>query len=138
MSAALLPQAADYPLLNVFWTIFWVFLWILWIFLLIRILMDVFRSDDLSGWGKALWTIFIIILPLIGVLVYLIARGSGMERRDRREAIAADQAARQYIQSAAGSSPSVAEEINKLSALRAQGVLTEQEFNAQKAKLLAS
>src|SRR6266516_6587807 len=102
MSAALPQAATDYPLLNAFWTIFWVFIWILWIFLLIRILMDIFRSDDLSGWAKALWTIFIIILPFLGVFVYLIARGGGMAHRDHREAVAADQAARQYIQAAAG------------------------------------
>jgi hypothetical protein len=138
MTAALPQAATSYPLLNAFLTMLWLFIWILWIFLLIRIILDIFRSHDLGGWGKALWLIFIIILPFIGVFVYLIARGSGMERRDRREATAADQAARQYIQAAAGSSASVAEEVNKLAALRDQGVLTEQEFNAQKAKLLAS
>jgi type VI protein secretion system component VasK len=137
MSAALRLQAAqDYPLLNLFWTMLWLFLWILWIFLLIRIIMDIFRSDDLGGWSKALWTIFIIVVPFIGVLVYLIARGDGMSRRDHREAVAADEAARRYIQSAAGSSTSAAEEVSKLAALRDQGVLTDQEFAAQKAKLL--
>ena len=81
MSAALPLQAAqDYPLLNLFWTMLWLFVWILWIFLLIRILIDVFRSDDLGGWGKALWTIFIIVVPLIGVLVYVSSRGTGVVR----------------------------------------------------------
>jgi ABC-type Fe3+ transport system permease subunit len=78
--------AQDYPLLNLFWTMLWLFLWILWIFLVIRIVMDVFRSDDLGGGAKALWTIFIIVLPFLGILVYLIARGSGMYAREAREA----------------------------------------------------
>jgi putative oligomerization/nucleic acid binding protein/phospholipase D-like protein len=138
MSAAL-PQAAsqNYPLLNAFWTMLWFFLWILWIFLLIRIFIDIFRSEDMGGWAKAGWSIFVIILPFLGVLVYLIARGSGMAHRDQQQAIAADQAARSYIQSAAGTSTSVAEEVTKLAALRDQGVLTEQEFETQKAKVLS-
>jgi ABC-type multidrug transport system fused ATPase/permease subunit len=136
MSAAQLAARQDYPLLNLFWTMLWLFLWILWIFLLIRIILDIFRSDDLGGWGKALWVIFIIILPFLGVLVYLIARGSSMHRRDAREARATDEAMRDYIQSAAGTSTSTAEELGKLAALRDQGVLTQAEFDAQKAKLL--
>lgn len=137
MSAAPLGAAQDYPLLNLFWTMLWLFLWILWIFLLIRIILDIFRSDDLGGWGKALWVIFIIILPFIGVLVYLIARGSGMQKRDVRDARAADQEMRSYIRSAAATPASTAEELSKLASLRDQGVLTEAEFDAQKAKLLA-
>ena len=101
MSAAPLGAAQDYPLLNLFWTMLWLFVWILWIFLLVRIILDIFRSDDLGGWSKALWVIFIIILPFIGVLVYLIARGSGMQKRDVRDARAADQEMRSYIRSAA-------------------------------------
>jgi hypothetical protein len=138
MSAALpLAASQNYPLLDAFLTMLWFFLWILWIFLLIRIFMDIFRSDDMGGWAKAGWSIFVIILPFLGVLVYLIARGSGMANRDQQQAIAADQAARSYIQSAAGTSTSVAEEVTKLAALRDQGVLTEQEFETQKAKVLS-
>ena len=138
MSAAPLGAAQDYPLLNLFWTMLWLFIWILWIFLLVRIILDIFRSDDLGGWSKALWVIFIIILPFIGVLVYLIARGSGMHRRDVRDARAADQEMQSYIRSAAAATPpSTAEELSKLASLRDQGVLTEAEFDAQKAKLLA-
>lgn len=128
----------QYPLLDVFWTMLWFFLWILWIFLLIRIISDVFRSDDLSGWGKAAWIVLIIILPLIGVLAYVIARGHKMHEHDQRQAEAADQAFRSYVQSAAGTSPSAADEIAKLAALRDQGHLTEAEFQAQKARLLGS
>ena len=127
----------QYPLLNVFLTMFWLFIWILWIFLLIRILIDIFRSDDLGGWGKALWVIFIIILPFLGVLVYIIARGHSMQNRDMQSARQADQAMRAYVQSAAGTSPSTAEELNKLAELRDRGVLSPHEFEAQKAKLLA-
>lgn len=138
MTAALpLAAAQDYPLLNLFWTMLWLFLWILWIFLLVRIISDVFRSEDLNGWGKALWMIFVIILPFLGVFIYLIVRGSGMARRDHREAVAADQAARSYIQSAAGTPTSSAEELSKLASLRDKGVLTDAEFATQKAKLLA-
>jgi hypothetical protein len=127
----------DYPLLNLFWTMLWLFLWILWIFLLIRTISDVFRSDDLSGWGKALWTVFIIVLPYLGVLIYLIARGTGMQGRDVRAAQDADQVARSYIRSAAGTSASAADEVTKLANLRDQGVITESEFADQKAKVLA-
>jgi ABC-type multidrug transport system fused ATPase/permease subunit len=137
MSAAPLGAAQDYPLLNLFWTMLWLFIWILWIFLLVRIILDIFRSHDLGGWSKALWVIFIIILPFIGVLVYLIARGSGMQKRDVRDARAADQEMRSYIRSAAATPASTAEELSKLASLRDQGVLTEAEFDAQKAKLLA-
>ena len=138
MSAALpLAASQNYPLLDAFLTMLWFFLWILWIFLLIRIFIDIFRSDDMGGWAKAGWSIFVIILPFLGVLVYVIARGSGMAHRDQQQAVAADQAARSYIQSAAGPSTSVAEEVNKLAALRDQGVLTEQEFETQKAKVLS-
>jgi signal transduction histidine kinase len=129
--------AYQYPLLDIFLTMFWLFIWILWIFLLIRILMDIFRSDDLSGWGKAAWIIFVILVPFIAVLIYVIVRGHGMRNRDVQSAQAADDAMRAYVQSAAGSSTSTAEEINKLAELRDRGVLSPDEFAAQKAKLLA-
>lgn len=133
------PLAApqDYPLLNLFWTMLWLFLWILWIFLLIRIIVDVFRSDDMGGWAKAAWTIFIIVLPFLGVLVYLIVRGGSMHVRDARQAEQSQMALRQYVQHAAGTSTSTAEELSKLAALRDQGVLTDDEFASQKARLLA-
>lgn len=137
MSAALPLASNDYPLLNVFFTMMWFFLWMLWIFFLIRIMIDVFRSRDIGGWAKAGWTVFIIVLPFLGALVYLIARGKGMADRDMGAAVAADEAQRSYIQSAAGTSTSVAEEVNKLAALHDKGVLNDQEFAAQKAKVLA-
>ncbi len=132
-----LADGQNYPLLDIFWTMLEFFLWIVWFFLLFRIITDIFRSDDLGGWGKAGWTLLIIILPLIGTLIYLVVRGAGMQRRTQQVAAAADDAMRTYIQSAAGSAPSVSEELQKLADLRASGVLTPQEFEAQKAKVLA-
>jgi Short C-terminal domain/Phospholipase_D-nuclease N-terminal len=128
--------ASGYPLLDAFWTMLWFFLWILWIFLVVRILIDVFRSDDMGGWAKAGWTIFIVLLPLIGVLVYLIARGQGMAKRDVRQQQAAEGAFRDYVREAAGTPASVSDEISKLAALRDSGVLTDDEFAQQKARLL--
>jgi Short C-terminal domain/Phospholipase_D-nuclease N-terminal len=134
---ALLAASTSYPLLNAFWTMLYLFIWILWIFLLIRIIMDIFRSEDLGGWGKAGWLIFIIILPFLGVFVYVIARGASMHRRDARQAQATDQAFRSYVQEAAAPAASSADEIAKLATLREQGVLTDAEFAAQKEKILA-
>ena len=127
----------DYPLLNLFWTMFWLFIWILWLFLLIRIIMDIFRSADLSGIAKALWVIFIILIPFLGVLMYLIFRGSSMHTRDMQQAQASEQAFRSYVQQAAGSGPSTADELTKLASLRDAGTITPAEFEAQKARILA-
>ena len=123
------------PLMDLFWTMLWFFMFFIWIWLLIRIFGDIFRSDDLGGWGKALWTLFVIITPFLGVLVYLIARGKGMQERSIRDAEAADAATREYIKQAAGTT-SKADELAKLASLRDQGVLTPAEFEAQKAALL--
>jgi len=124
------------PLLDLFWTILYIFLLFAWIWLLIAVFADIFRSD-MSGWGKAGWTIFVIVLPLLGVLIYLIVHGGDMQDRSARDAIAADAAQREYIRSVAGSSDSTADELGKLAALRDQGIISEQDFDAQKAKLLA-
>jgi hypothetical protein len=131
--------AYDYPLLGAFWTLLWLFIWVVWIIVLIRILADIFRSHDLGGWGKALWLIFVIILPFLGVFVYLIARGKGMAERDLRQAQAQDEAFRSYVQQAAGSGGGggSADELVKLADLRDRGVITPAEFEAQKAKILA-
>jgi hypothetical protein len=130
----------DYPLLNLFWTMLWFFLWILWIFLLIRVISDIFRSDDLGGGGKAGWTIFVIVLPYLGVFVYLLARGDGMSRRDQAAARVQDAAFREYVRDAAappdGKAATSGDELAKLATLHDQGVLTDAEFAAQKAKVL--
>jgi hypothetical protein len=124
------------PLLDLFWAMLWFFLFFAWIWLLITLFADIFRSDDLSGWGKAGWTIFIVVLPWLGALVYLIARGKSMTERTVKQAADQEKAMRAYVQDVASSSSSVADEIGKLATLRDQGVLTAEEFNAQKAALL--
>jgi hypothetical protein len=124
------------PLLDLFWAMLWFFLFFLWIWLLIGIFSDIFRSQDLGGWGKALWIFFVIVLPMLGVLVYVIARGKGMAERSVQQAQANEAATQEYIKGVAGSTSS-ADEIEKLAALRDRGVLTDAEFQAQKAALLA-
>jgi ABC-type multidrug transport system fused ATPase/permease subunit len=126
----------SYPVLGVFWTIFMIFLWVIWFWILITIFIDLFRSHDLSGWVKALWFIFILIFPLIGVLVYLIARGGKMHEHAARDAQVQEQQFRRYVQETAGSQSSV-EQLAKLADLRDRGVITAEEFEREKAKILA-
>src|SRR6266704_1217702 len=121
---SLAASTSSYPLLNVFWTMFEFFLWVIWIWILIWVFIDIFRSHDLSGWAKALWFLFVLFIPLIGVLVYLIVRGGKMQERAARDAQAQDEAARAYIQQAAGSSTSSADQLAKLADLRDRGVIT--------------
>jgi hypothetical protein len=113
-----------------------IFLWVIWFWVLITIFIDLFRSHDLSGWAKALWFLFILILPLIGVLVYLIARGGKMHERQVRDAKVQEREFRQYVQEAAGSQ-SPADQLAKLADLRDRGVITAEEFDREKAKILA-
>ena len=132
------PEASgyNYPLLSVFWTIFEIFLWVIWIWILIWIFIDIFRSHDLSGWAKALWFLFVLFIPLIGVLVYLIVRGSSMHERALQQAQRQDQEARSYIREAAGTQSS-ADQLTKLAELRDKGVISADEFEREKAKILA-
>jgi ABC-type multidrug transport system fused ATPase/permease subunit len=126
-------------LLNIFWTMFEFFLWIIWIWILIWIFIDIFRSHDLSGWGKAGWFLFVLFIPLIGVLVYLIARGSSMQERAQQDARQQDQEFRQYVQQAAASTPAnTADQLAKLADLRDRGVISAEEFEREKAKVLGS
>jgi ABC-type multidrug transport system fused ATPase/permease subunit len=113
------------------------FMWVIWIWLLITVFIDIFRDKSLNGVTKALWIVFVIILPFLGVLVYLIARGDSMRERQAQQAASQEQAARAYIQDAAGSSQGSADEISKLAQLHRDGVLTDEEFATQKAKALA-
>jgi hypothetical protein len=115
----------------------WFTLFFIWIWLLIAVFSDIFRSHDLTGWGKAGWTILIIVLPYIGVLVYLIVRGKKMGEHAMQQAQAQEAATRSYIQSVAGSGGSAADEIERLDALRKSGTLSEEEFQAAKAKVIA-
>ena len=129
--------AYDYPLLGLFWTMLWFFLWFAWLMLLFRVFADIFRSKDMGGFAKALWSIFVIFLPFLGVLIYVIARGHKMTERDIADAQRNEAAFRSYVQDAAGSGGGTADELAKLADLKAQGVLTEEEFAQQKAKLLS-
>ena len=127
---------AEWAVGQVFWSMLWFFLFFIWIWLLITVFADIFRSPDMGGGAKALWTIFVIVLPYLGVFVYLIARGHKMQEHAVAQAQAQDEAARHYIQSVSGSSPSAADEIARLADMKAKGVLTEEEFQAAKAKAL--
>jgi hypothetical protein len=124
------------PLLDLFWTMLWFYLFFAFIWLLVSLFADVFRSEDLGGFAKAMWTIVLIFLPVLGAFAYLIARGGSM--RERAMSAAADQeaATKRYIQDAAGTPPA-ADEVAKLAALRDSGVLTAEEFDRQKAAALA-
>ncbi len=126
---------ADFGSGQFFWSLVWFTLFFIWIWLLFIVFGDIFRSRDLSGWGKALWCIFIILVPYLGVFVYVIARGHKMQEHAVEAAQAQDQAMRQYVQNVT-SSGSSADEIAKLADLKAQGVISEEEFQAAKAKAL--
>ena len=129
----------NFPLLQIFLEMMFFFLWILWFFLLFRIITDLFRSKDIGGWGKAGWMILVIILPLFGVLIYLIARGGGMADRELARQQAAQEDFKEYVRKTAATTPSKSsvDELAQLAELRDKGVLTPEEFAAQKAKLLA-
>jgi ABC-type multidrug transport system fused ATPase/permease subunit len=127
--------AYTYPLLDVFWTMLYVFCFVLFIWLLIVVISDIFRSHDMGGWAKAAWIVLIIVLPLLGILVYVIARGDKMAEHRARDEEQADQAMRAYVRETTGGIP-VADELAKLGDLRDAGVITEAEFQAQKAKIL--
>ncbi len=126
----------SYPLLGAFWTIVMIFLWVIWFWVLITVFIDIFRSDDLSGGAKTLWFLLVLFFPLVGVLVYLIARGGTMQERSARQAQRQQEQIRSYVQEAAGS-PSSADQLAKLADLRDRGVITAEEFDREKAKILA-
>ena len=127
--------AADYPFLDVLWTIIVFFAWVAWIWVVITVFIDLFRRHDIGGWHKALWVVFVIVLPFLGVLVYLIAQHDGMRERSVKEAKAQQQAFDQYVRDAAGGP---ANEIAKAKELLDSGSITQAEFESIKAKALAS
>ena len=129
--------AAEFGTGEVFWSMLWFFLWFLWIWLLIVVFGDIFRSDDLSGWGKALWTIFVIIVPYLGVFVYLIARGHKMQERSMQDAAQRQQQFKEYVQDVAPGGTSTADQLAQLADLKAKGVINDAEFEQAKAKALA-
>ncbi|MFH7596017.1 SHOCT domain-containing protein [Streptomyces racemochromogenes] len=127
--------AYDYPLLGAFWTVLWIFLWVLWFMLLFRIIIDIFRDDGMGGWGKAGWLIFVVILPFLGVLVYIIARGKSMGAREIKHVQEQRADMDAYIRATAGSGSQV-DELAKLSQLRASGDITDAEYERAKEKIL--
>jgi predicted PurR-regulated permease PerM len=129
--------AADYPFLDVFWTMLVIFLWIAWFIILFRVLMDLFRRHDVSGWGKTAWIIFVILLPFLGVFVYIITQGHHMAERDIKDQQAAQSQFDDYVKTVAASSGPAAE-IEKAKGLLDSGAITQQEFDAIKAKALAA
>jgi Short C-terminal domain/Phospholipase_D-nuclease N-terminal len=128
--------AADYPFLDVMWTMVVFFLWITWFWLLITVFGDVFRRDDLSGWGKTGWLLFTILLPFLGVFIYLVTQNRGMTRRNLERASAQRAQLDEYVRETAGGGTGAAAEIEKAKALLDGGALTQEEFDAIKRKAL--
>ena len=123
---------------EIIWAMFIFFMWVIWIWLLITVFIDIFRDKSHSGWSKALWVLFVIILPLLGVLVYLIVRGDSMHERQMDHAISQQRRSDDYIREVSGGGgDDTADQLTKLADLHKNGVLTDDEFAAQKAKLLA-
>ncbi len=132
--------ASSYPLLDAFWTMFIFVGFVLWIWVAIAIFADLFRSHDMNGWIKALWVVAIFVLPLLSVLLYLIVRGSRMREHAMADAITQEKATQAYIRSVAtgdGASSSLADQISRLASLRESGVLSDEEFQRETAKVLA-
>ena len=131
--------ATNYPILDIFLTTLYFFIFIIWLWLLFMVFIDIFRSHDLGGWAKGLWVIGIIIMPYLGVLIYLIFRGGKMHERAAQQAALQQKAFDQYVKQAAGTpGETSADQLHKLADLKSQGVLSDAEFEAQKAKILAS
>jgi hypothetical protein len=129
--------AADYPFLNIFWTMIIFFCWVAWIWVLIIIIGDLFRRHDTSGWIKALWIVFLIVLPFLGVLIYLIANSGGMAERQAEQSRQAEAQFAGYVQSVADSGGGSASELTKAKALLDSGAISQAEFDSLKAKVLA-
>ena len=124
-----------YPFFGIFWSMLFFFFWVAWLMLLFRIIADIFRNGDIGGFAKALWLIFVIVAPFLGVLIYVIANGNSMSERQYAHARGQQQQFDSYVRETAGTA-SAADELDKLAQLKAQGVLTDAEFAAQKARLL--
>lgn len=131
--------AADFGTGEVFLSMLWFFLFFIWIWLLISVFADIFRSRDMSGWAKAAWALFVIVLPYLGVFVYLIARGHQMGERAAEDARRRDDAFRSYVRETAGTAgtTTAVEQLEKLASLRADGLITDEEFARMKAKIAA-
>ncbi|QWZ08797.1 SHOCT domain-containing protein [Nocardioides panacis] len=129
-------MSGDFGLGDVLVSMFWFMLLVVWIWMIIAIFGDIFRDHELGGGAKALWTLFIIIIPWLGALVYLIVRGRSMNERALKAAQAHDEQMKAYVRDAAGTSTSTADELRKLNELRSEGVLSEEDYEKAKAKTL--
>ena len=129
--------ATSYPFLNVFWDILIFFAWVIFIWIAITVLIDVFRRHDISGWAKAAWVVFVVILPWLGVLIYLIVNHQGMAERRYKEAADAQAQFDHYVRTTAGSGGGAASEIERAKKLLDAGTITQAEFDAIKSKALA-
>ncbi|HKH04892.1 MAG TPA: SHOCT domain-containing protein [Acidimicrobiales bacterium] len=129
--------AAEWGTGQVLWSMLYFFLFFIWIWLLVSVFADIFRSADLSGWGKAAWSLFVIVLPYLGVFVYLIARGHKMTEHSMEQARMRDEMFRGYVREAAGTAPSMADQLSKLASLRSEGVIDDAEYERMKAKVTA-
>lgn len=132
--------AYDYPVLGAFWTVMWIFLWVIWLFLLFRVVVDIFRDDSMNGWAKTGWLVFTIVLPFLGVFVYLIARGKNMGRREQEHARVKMEETNRYIREAVGTTEpaGAVDQLAKLSEIRARGDISDEEFRLAKEKVLHS
>ena len=130
--------AADYPFLDVLWTMLIFFAWVIWFWLLITVFADVFRRHDIGGGAKTLWIVFVIILPFLGVFIYLISQGHGMNERNVKQAERMQAQSADYIRSVAGSGGGAADQIEKAKGLLDSGAITQAEFDALKAKALGA
>jgi hypothetical protein len=128
-----MPIAADYPFLDVLWTMIIFFCWVIWIWIVITIFADLFRRDDIGGWHKAAWIVFVIILPFLGTLIYLIAQHDGMRQRSLKQVEQQQQAFDKYVKDTAGGS---AQQIAQAKELLDAGTITQEEFDKLKAKAL--
>jgi hypothetical protein len=127
--------AADYPFLDVFWTMLVFMFWVIWIWILITVLMDLFRRHDVSGWGKAAWALFMIVLPYLGVFVYLVSQGKGMAERRSEELRASQASFDDYVRNMAATDPS--DQIAKAKELLDSGAIDQAEFEQLKRKALS-
>jgi Short C-terminal domain/Phospholipase_D-nuclease N-terminal len=130
--------AADYPFLDIFWTLIIFFAWVIWIWIMVAILSDVFRRRDMSGWGKAAWTVFLIVLPFLGALTYLIINHDGIAERNVKQAQVAQAEFDDYVKTVAKNGGGAAAEIEKAKSLLDSGAITQSEFETIKAKALAA
>ena len=129
--------AADYPFLDIFWTMLIFFFWVIWIWILVTVLIDVFRRHDIGGWSKALWCVFMILLPYLGVFVYLISQGKGMAERRADEIRASQASFDSYVRDVATSESSPTDQIHKAKELLDSGAIDQAEFESLKRKALA-